>query len=52
MTVAELIEALKDKDADAEIYIGREGIIHPASDVKNILDWWQKPTGCIAIVDD
>ena len=52
MTVAELIEALKDKDADAEVYIGREGIIHPASDVKNILDWCQNPTGDIAIVDD
>lgn len=52
MTVAELIEALKDKDADAEVYIGREGIIHPASDVKNILDWWQNPTGDISIVDD
>lgn len=33
MTVAELIEALKDKDADAEVYIGREGIIHPATSV-------------------
>ena len=54
MTVSELIEALKemDADADAEVYIGREGIIHPASDVKNILDWCQKPTGCIVIVDD
>ena len=52
MTVAELIEALTDKDAAAEVYIGREGVIHPASDVKNILDWWQKPTGDIVIVDD
>lgn len=33
MTVAELIEALKDKDANAEVYIGREGIICPATGV-------------------
>lgn len=52
MTVSELIEALKEVDTDAEVYIGREGIIHPASDVKNVLDWCQKPTGCIVIVDD
>lgn len=52
MTVAELIEALKDKDKDAEVYIGREGIIHPATDVKNVLDWYQMPTGEVVIVDD
>lgn len=52
MTVAELIEALKDKDADAEVYVGRDGIIYPATGVKNILDWYQKPTGEVAIVDD
>lgn len=52
MTVAELIEALKDKDANDEVYLGREGIIHPAIGVKNILDWCQKPTGAVVIVDD
>lgn len=52
MTVAELIEVLKDKDADAEVYIGREGIIHPATDVKNVLDWYQNQTGEVVIVDD
>ena len=31
MTVAELIEALKDKDA--EVYICREDIIYPATSV-------------------
>ena len=36
MTVAELIEALKDKDADAEVYICREDIIYPATGV-----WWE-----------
>jgi hypothetical protein len=52
MTVEELIEALKDKDANDEVYLGREGIIHPAIGVKNILDWCQKPTGAVVIVDD
>lgn len=52
MTVEELIEALKDKDANDEVYLGREGIIHPAISVKNILDWCQKPTGAVVIVDD
>lgn len=52
MTVAELIEILKEKDADAEVYIGREGIIHPATDVKNVLDWCQNQTGEVVIVDD
>lgn len=52
MTVAELIEALKEKDADAEVYIGREGEIYPASGVRNVFDWWQIPTGDVAIVDD
>ena len=52
MTVEELIEALKDKDANDEVYLGREGIIHPATGVKNILDWCQKPTGEVVIVDD
>lgn len=33
MTVTELIEALKDKDADAEVYICREDIIYPATSV-------------------
>ena len=37
MTVAELIEALKDKDKDkdkdAEVYICREDIIYPATSV-------------------
>ena len=33
MTVAELIESLKDKDADAEVYICREDIIYPATSV-------------------
>lgn len=33
MTVAELIEALKDKDKDVEVYICREDIIYPATSV-------------------
>lgn len=33
MTVAELIEALKDKDANAEVYICREDITYPATSI-------------------
>lgn len=33
MTVAELIEALKDKDADAKVSICREDIIYTATSV-------------------
>ena len=52
MTVSELIDVLKNYDDDAEVYIGREGIIHPATDVKNVLDWCQNQTGEVVIVDD
>lgn len=33
MTVAELIEALKDKDKDAKVYVCREDIIYLATSV-------------------
>lgn len=53
MTVAELIEELKEKDADAVVYIGIEGELYPASShVMNVFDWRKIPTGDVAIVGD
>lgn len=52
MTVAELIEALEDKDANAEVYISLGGAMYPTSDIKNVLNWRKQPTGTVIIVSD
>ncbi len=54
MTVAELIELLKEEtyDADAEVYVDIKGDMHSAPYASIALGWDEVPNGSVVIAID